>query len=161
MSVDLRELTLTELFELQANIGGEFQRRGVSRTAGSIQGEVGESLALAVYGGMLPPPGARAYDLNDAQGRLVQVKTRTLPAGVTRVFQFDSLDFDVALCIRFDRDTNALDWAREYDVEELRGLVSPHASGPRLPMGRAKANGRDVTATFRAAYDALRGIENV
>ncbi|MFV4913627.1 hypothetical protein PFZ49_08720 [Microbacterium lacticum] len=95
MSVDLRELTLTELFELQANIGGEFQRRGVSRTAGSIQGEVGESLALAVYGGMLPPPGARAYDLNDAQGRLVQVKTRTLPAGVTRVFQFDSLDFDV------------------------------------------------------------------
>lgn len=160
MSADLRELSLTELFELQAHIGREFQRRGLSRTAGSIQGEVGEYLALAVYGGMLPPPGTRAYDLTDAQGRLVQVKTRTLPAGVTRVFQFDSLDFDLALCIRFDRDTNALDWAREYDVEELRGLVSPHARGPRLPMGRAKVNGRDVTATFRAAYDALRGIEN-
>ena len=161
MSIDLRELTLSQLFELQANVGREFQRRGVSRTSGSIQGEVGESLALSVYGGTLPPPGTRAYDLKDAQGRLVQVKTRTLPKGDNRIFQFHSLDFDLALCIRFDRATNALDWAREYDVEELRGLVSPHASGPRLPMGRAKANGRDVTATFRAAYDALRGIENV
>jgi len=159
--IDLEALPLSELFDLHSRIQREFGRRGISRTSGAIQGELGEGLALAVYGGTLPPPGTRAYDLTDAQGRLVQVKTRTLPEGVTRMFQFDSLDFDLAVCIRFDRDNNALDWAREYDVEELRSLVSPHADGPRLPMGRAKANGRDVTSTFRAAYDALRGIEAV
>ena len=130
----------------------------MSRTSGAIQGEIGEGLALAVYGGALPPPGTKAYDLTDAQGRLVQVKTRTLPKGDDRMFQFHSLDFDLALCIRFDRDSNDLDWAREYDVEELCSLVSPHAQGLRLPMGRAKANGRDVTTTFRAAYDVLRGL---
>lgn len=156
--LDLEALALSELFNLHARIQGEFVRRGVSRTSGPIQGEVGEGLALAVYGGTLPPPGTRAYDLTDAQGRLVQVKTRTLPKGVTRMFQFDSLDFDLALCIRFDRETNALDWAREYDVEELGKLVSPHAEGPRLPMGRAQMSGLDVTDKLRAAYDALRGI---
>ena len=155
---DLEALAFSELFDLHARIQREFGRRGVSRSSGAIQGEVGEGLALAVYGGTLPPPGTRAYDLTDAQGRLVQVKTRTLPQGKTRMFQFGSLDFDLAVCIRFDRETNALDWAREYDVEKLRMLVSPHAHGPRLPMGRAKVSGRDVTDTFRAAYDALRGI---
>lgn len=155
---DLEALALSELFDLHARIQREFGLRGVSRTSGAIQGEVGEGLALAVYGGTLPPPGTRAYDLIDAQGRLVQVKTRTLPQGKTRMFQFHSLDFDLAVCIRFHRETNALDWAREYDVEELRSLVSPHADGPRLPMGRAKVSGHDVTDTFRAAYDALCGI---
>lgn len=155
---DLEALPLAELFDLHTRIQREFGRRGVSRTSGAIQGEVGEGLALAVYGGTLPPPGTKAYDLTDAQGRLIQVKTRTLPRGDERMFQFHSLDFDLALCVRFDRDSNDLDWAREYDVDELRGLVSPHAQGPRLPMGRAKVNGRDVTATFRAAYDALRGV---
>jgi len=154
---DLDELSLSELFDLHARIQREFARRGVSRTSGAIQGEVGESLALAVYGGTLPAPGTKAYDLVDGQGRLIQVKTRTLPKGDQRIFQFHSLDFDIAVCIRFDRDSNELEWAREFDTSELRSLVTPHAQGPRLPMGRAHANGRDVTSTFRAAYDALLG----
>lgn len=154
---DLEELSLSDLFDLHARIQREFARRGVSRTSGAIQGEVGEGLALAVYGGTLPPPGTKAYDLIDAHGRLVQVKTRTLPRGDQRIFQFHSLDFDIAVCIRFDRDSHELEWAREFVNSELRSLVTPHAQGPRLPMGRAHANGRDVTSPFRAAYDALRG----
>ncbi|MCY0906561.1 DUF6998 domain-containing protein [Arthrobacter sp. H14-L1] len=154
----LETLALSELFDLHACIQREFVRRGVVRTSGAIQGEIGEGLALAVYGGQLPPPGTKAYDRTDTNGRLVQVKTRTLPKGDNRMFQFHSLDFDLALCIRFDRESNDLDWAHEYDVAELRSLVSPHAQGPRLPMGRARANGRDVTATFRAAYDEFRGL---
>ena len=154
---DLEELSLSELFDLHARIQREFARRGVSRTSGAIQGEVGEGLALAVYGGTLPPPATKPYDLIDAQGRLIQAKTRTLPKGDQRIFQFHSLDFDIAVCIRFDRDSNELEWAREFDNSELRSLVSPHAQGPRLPMARAHANGRDVTSTFRAAYHALLG----
>jgi hypothetical protein len=41
-------LTLSELLQLQSRIGQEIVRRGVSRTSGSIQGEIGEALALAV-----------------------------------------------------------------------------------------------------------------
>jgi hypothetical protein len=161
---DIGVLTLSELLQLQSQIGQEIVRRGVSRTSGSIQGEIGEALALAVYGGVLAPPGTKGYDLTDAQGRKIQVKTRTLPKGVHRIFQFDcalvdSIDFDLALCIRFHRETNALDWAREYPREELLGLVSPHKEGPRLPTGRAFKHGTDVTAKFRLAYEALSGIE--
>jgi hypothetical protein len=156
--LDLEAMTLPDLLSLYGNIQQEFQRRGVSRTAGSIEGEIGERLALTIYGGTLPPPGTKAYDLTDAAGRKIQVKTRTLPRGDDRMFQFHTLDFDVAVCIRFDRGTGHLDWAREYSVTELRGLVSPHAAGPRLPMGRAKANGMDVTPAFRQAYDALRSL---
>ncbi|MFD5277526.1 DUF6998 domain-containing protein [Pseudarthrobacter sp. NPDC058362] len=161
---NLSALTLSELLQLQSRIGQEIIRRGVSRTSGSIEGEVGEALALAVYGGVLAPPGTKGYDLTDVQGRKIQVKTRTLPKGVHRIFQFDSalvdsIDFDLALCIRFDRETNVLDWAREYPREELLGLVSPHKEGPRLPTGRALQHGTDVTAKFRLAYEALSGTK--
>lgn len=153
--IDLKSKSLPELLTLYADIQAEFQRRGVSRTAGSVQGEVGEKLALIVYGGTLPPPGTKSYDLSDAAGRRIQVKTRTLPRGDDRMFQFHTLDFDVAVCVRFERETGRLDWAREYDIGELRTLVSPHAAGPRLPMGRAKAHGKAVTVTFRSAYELL------
>lgn len=152
----LDELTRAELFNLDAAIRRELGRRGIARTSGSIQGEVGERLALEVYGGSLPPVGTKAFDLVDANGRLVQVKTRTLPKDENRIFQFDSLDFDLAICIRFDRGSNDLEWAREYDVAELRSIISPHKQGPRLPTGRARKNGRDVTAAFLDAYDTLR-----
>ncbi|WP_146067249.1 DUF6998 domain-containing protein [Arthrobacter sp. ZGTC212] len=159
---DISALTLSELLYLQSRIGHEIGRRGVSRTSGSVQGEIGEALALAVYGGVLPPPGTRGHDLTDALGRKIQVKTRTLPRGVQRIFQFnsavvDSTDFDLALCIRFDRETNELDWAREYTKDELLGLLSQHKQGPRLPTGRAQRNGTDVTAKIRMAYEALGG----
>lgn len=152
---DMGALTLTELLELQARLGREIARRGAVRSSGSIQGEIGEALALAVYGGVLAPPRAKGYDLIDVHGRRIQVKTRTLPKGDDRIFQFSSIDVDLAVCIRFDRETNALDWAREYTREELREIVSPHAQGPRLPMGRARRNGTDVTAKFHSADEAI------
>lgn len=160
---DLSALTLSELLQLQSRIGQEIIRRGVSRTSGSIEGEVGEALALAVYGGVLPLPGTKGYDLIDELGRKIQVKTRTLPRGEDRIFQFgpelvDSTVFDLALCIRFDRETKALDWAREYLRDELLGLLSPHKEGPRLPTGRALQHGTDVTVKFGLAYEAIGGI---
>lgn len=152
---DMGGLTLAELPELQARLGREIARRGALRSSGSIQGEIGEDLALAIYGGVLAPPGTKGYDLTDVHGRRIQVKTRTLPRGDDRIFQFSSIDVDLAVCIRFDRETNALDWAREYTREELREIVSPHAQGPQLPMGRARRNGTDVTVTFQSAYEAI------
>ncbi|TYL51176.1 DUF6998 domain-containing protein [Agromyces mariniharenae] len=157
---ELEAMTLPDLLSLYGAIQREFQRRGVSRTAGSIEGEIGERLALMVYGGTLPPPGTKAYDLIDAAGRRIQVKTRTLPRDDDRMFQFHSLDIVVAICIRFERDTGKLDWAREFSIAELRELVSPHAAGPRLSMARARVNGQDVTTAFRQAWETLKGLED-
>lgn len=162
MIPDISTLTLSELIHLQSGIGREIMRRGASRTTGSIQGEIGEALALAVYGGDLMPPGTKGYDLIDGKGRKIQVKTRTLPKGTNRIFQFapgltDSVEFDIALCIRFERETDALAWAREYTREELLGLLTPHKNGPRLPTGFARVHGTDVTAQCRLAYEQLGG----
>lgn len=146
---DLQRLTLSDLLRLDAELHGELMRRGISRTASDLGGELGEYLAQRVYGGELSPPGTAAFDLTDAQGRRVQVKSRTLPPGHQRHFAFDSLDFDLAVCLRFDRDTNRLEWAREFGPSELYALLTAHKDGPRLPTGRASKNGADVTAAFR------------
>lgn len=42
------------------------------------------------------------------------MKTRPWHKGDIRMFQFHSLDFNLAVRIRLDRDSNDLDWAREY-----------------------------------------------
>lgn len=159
---DISALTLAQLLYMQSCIREEIRRRGVSRTSGSLEGEIGEAIALAVYGGVLAAPGTRGYDLTDAMGRKIQVKTRTLPKGTNRIFQFksetvDRADLDLALCIRFDRDTNTVEWAREYTSKELIGLLTPHKQGPRLPTGRAQRFGTDVTARIQEAFEGLGG----
>ncbi|PZE92500.1 hypothetical protein [Curtobacterium sp. MCBD17_008] len=139
-------------------ITAEIRRRGLARTA-NLVGELGERLTLEVLGGTLQPPGAKSIDLIDGAGRRVQVKTRELPAGQLRHFQFGDteLDFDVAVCVRFDRATFHVDWATAFDRAELQQLVTPHASGPRLPGARARDHGQDLTDEFRAAWARLQG----
>ncbi|MGW9111863.1 DUF6998 domain-containing protein [Microbacterium sp. NPDC055683] len=153
---DTTAMTLAELLSTQAAIATELQRRGLVRTSTSLAGELAEHLAQRVYGGELPPPTNRAVDLIDAHNRRIQVKARHLPHGVQRHFAFaEGLDFDLAIAIRFDRATWELVYAREFNVEELHPLLSPHADGPRLTTARAARNGKDVTGAFREAYAQL------
>lgn len=154
LSDDLDVLSLGGLLRLNARIRSQLRVRGIARTAGSLEGEVSEHLAQRVYGGQLLPPSTKACDLVDARERHVQVKARSLLHGEERMFQFESLDIDVAVCLRFDRDTGDLVWAREFTQEELREQTSDHTSGPRLSTRRAAQSGRDVTTEFRKAYDA-------
>lgn len=111
-------------------------------------GEIAEYAAHAVYGGQLMMPGYASADLVDASGRRIQIKSRTLDPIAERHFGFSSQDFDVAVCLRFERATNKLQWAREYELDELMGLWSKHSQGYRLTTGKAKKYGRDVTARF-------------
>ncbi|MDT0209020.1 DUF6998 domain-containing protein [Curtobacterium sp. BRD11] len=140
-----------------ADIETALRGRGVSRT-GNLIGEIGERLALDVYGGELVAVSAKSIDLVDAAGRRLQGKVRELPAGDRRIFQFgdDELDFDQAICIRFDRATFRLEWAREIPREEVQRLSSAHAAGPRLTTTRAAFAGTDVSAQFARAWDALQ-----
>jgi hypothetical protein len=154
---DLMAKRAALLAELGA-ITTELKRRGLGRTD-QVVGELGERLALEVYGGVLEPSSAPDIDLVDAAGRRIQVKARELPAGDQRMFQFSSTNFDIAVCIRFDRETFHLDWAREITVDEFIEIHAAHRAGPRLSGARASRAGIDVTERFRAAWRAVEVAE--
>ncbi|BDZ48264.1 hypothetical protein GCM10025867_05050 [Frondihabitans sucicola] len=118
-------------------------------------GELAERLALSVYGGDLSAPGLAAIDLVSADGRTFQIKARALPRGEQRFFSFNSLEFDVAVCLRFDQETYDIDWAREYTRREVELLASRQKTDWRLRTGAASTSGRDMTLPFRAAMQAL------
>jgi hypothetical protein len=154
--LDATRLTTRELIAAYADILDELTARGLRRTSGPLIGELAERLALEVYGGELLIPGSASSDLIDVSGRRVQVKARQLPAGAQRPISFHDLDFDVAVALRFARETGELEWAREISQSEAQAIAAPHAKGPRISTARAAKAGIDVTDRFRAAYEALR-----
>jgi hypothetical protein len=155
MSDDFGNMTVTELLRVRISVDAELVRRGISRTSGPIIGELAERLAVDVYGGELAAPGRAAVDLIAGDGRRVQVKARALPRGDHRFFSFKSLDFDLALCIRFDRATYDIDWARQFTSEDVRRLASRQKTDWRLRTGVASTAGVDVTPSLRSALVAL------
>jgi hypothetical protein len=128
---------------------------GLARTD-NLVGELGEYLALQVYGGALASTSARDIDLIGADGRRVQVKTRALPADDLRVYDFASLDFDVAVCIRFEIPTFTLKWAREFTTAALEAVATARPAGVRVTGARARDNGDDVTLSFQKAWAETR-----
>lgn len=152
------QAVLAKRAELLAELSAltrELRRRGIARTDNFI-GEIGERLALDVYGGELLRTSARDIDLIDSRARRIQVKARELPAGDLRRYTFSSLDFDVAICIRFDRATYAIDWAREISAAEVAELSTSYRADFRLSGARARTAGLDVTSSFREAWGKLQ-----
>ncbi|WP_136709608.1 hypothetical protein [Agromyces sp. H66] len=152
------QAVLAQRAELLAQVKAltsELRRRGIARTDNFI-GEIGERLALDVYGGELESPSAKDIDLIDGRSRRIQVKVRELPAGDLRRYTFASLDFDVAICIRFDRATYAIDWAREISAAEIAELSQAYRAELRLSGSRARSAGVDVTESFRNAWSKLQ-----
>lgn len=154
---------LAELMVRRATLLGELQSiaaalnaRDLGRTD-QVVGELGERLALAVFGGTLETVSARDIDLVDGAGRRIQVKARELPAGARRPYRFSSLEFDVAVCIRFNRATFAIEWAREITRDEFVAVASPYGTGWQAGSSRLSRSGRDVTALFCEAWGALAG----
>ncbi|MBF6671458.1 hypothetical protein [Glutamicibacter sp. FBE19] len=154
---ELQQLPTGQLLRLETMARAEFTRRGISRTAGSLAGELGERLTKLVYGCTLAVQGTASYDLIDKENRRIQVKTRMLPTGAQRHFQFrnDQLDFELAVCLRFNRETFELEWAREFNRAETEDLSTEHETGPRLRTGKAFKNGKDKTELFRSALASL------
>ncbi|QDY65111.1 hypothetical protein FQA45_01630 [Glutamicibacter halophytocola] len=154
---ELQQLPTGQLLRLETMVRAEFTRRGISRTAGSLAGELGEHLTKLVYGGTLAVQGTASHDLIDRQDRTIQVKTRMLPTGAQRHFQFneDQLEFELAVCLRFNRETFELERAREFNRAEIEDLSTEHETGPRLRTGKAFKNGKDKTELFRTALASI------
>jgi hypothetical protein len=137
-------------------IAASLKARGLGRTDHVI-GELAERLALSVYGGALEAVSARDIDLVDRAGRRIQVKARELPPGVTRPYRFSSRDFDVAVCIRFNRATFAIEWVREISKDEFLEIASPYGSGWQASTERVSRTGENVTSQFCQAWESLTG----
>lgn len=142
------------LLEELHQIALELKTRGPGHTE-QILGELGEHLALDVYGGTLETVSSADIDLSNAVGRRIQVKACELPAAARRPFQFSSLEFDVAACMRFDRATFRLKWAREIVRAEFAGIVTPHKNGPRVTITRVARPGFDATERCHDAWAKL------
>jgi hypothetical protein len=137
-----------------ASIVQALRDAGLARTD-NLVGELGEYLALQVYGGELAPTSARDIDLISGDGRRIQVKTRALPSGEMRVYDFASLDFDTAVCIRFEIPSFTLQWAREFTPDTLTTVATARPTGVRLTGARARANGVNVTESFLASWERI------
>jgi hypothetical protein len=157
VSPDLTSLSLAQLLALRNAINAEIKGRGHTRTATSLEGELMERVVADAYGGTLAPPTRKSVDVLLPDGRSIQVKTRSLPRGDMRFWQFDDLEFDFAVVISMDRETAEIVFAREVSREELHEHAAMVASGAvRLRMGKARTVGADVTTALQEAYRTLR-----
>jgi len=153
---DLSTTPLVELLALRTAINAEIQKRGHARTATSLEGELMERVVADAYGGTLAPPTTKSVDVVLTDGTGVQVKTRSLPRGDTRFWQFDDFEFDIAVVVSMDRDSGEIIFAREIGRPEMEDKAVVHTGGGyRLRMGKGRSAGIDVTDRLRSAYAAL------
>jgi hypothetical protein len=154
--VELSEMSLKELLALRRAIGAEIKARGHSRTASSLEGELLERTVAAAYGGHLVEVGTKSVDAVAADGRRLQVKVRSLEKGVLRHWAFSDFDFDAAVVVAMDRETSAINWARELSSHEVRAIAVPHDEDVwRLRMAPTRNAGIGVTEDLRRAFRDL------
>lgn len=159
MPDDLSHQSLRELLAIHVAVLEEIQARGLSRTRGSLVGELAEHIAVTAYGGELVTAGLKSTDLIDGCGRTIQVKARALKPGVNRIYAFSSFDFEILVAVMFDLDTFEIQWARELtsaDASEIARFRVP-SNDYAIATGKVKRAGIDITAKLRAAYTLMDG----
>ncbi|MGP0225140.1 DUF6998 domain-containing protein [Paenarthrobacter sp. NCHU4564] len=142
-----------ELLSLPHTVQTELKSRGIIRTS-DVVGGVGEHISQRMYGGALSPVGTRAYDLIDAAGRRVQVKTRTANRSEGQLkITFKTLDgFDTCLMLLLAPDTLKPLLAREVchmDLAEMKAVKKD------LFVRDFRFIGIDVLGRAYAAWEAL------
>lgn len=157
--IGLRELTTVDLRDLLLRrnaITAEIRRRGHTRAATSIEGELMERAVANAYGGQLTPMNNKSVDVILSDSRTIQVKTRSLAGGDLRFWSFRDFDFDIAVVISMDRDSAEIIFAREIGPSEMQEHAAETKTGTyRLRMNKACGLGVDVSEKLREAYAAL------
>jgi hypothetical protein len=153
LNVDLGALPLRDLLALRVAIDADISARGYSRTSSSLAGELMERTVATSYNGTLTGVGTESVDIIAGDGRRLQVKARSLPHGDLRHWAFHDLEFDAAVVVYVDRDSFAINWARELSQTEATALARPHKSDKwRVRMAAAQHTGVDVTQRLQLAY---------
>jgi hypothetical protein len=162
MTQDLSAQSLRELLVNHVAILNEITKRGLTRTRGSLAGELGERITLAAYGGELSTAGMKSIDLVDGDRRSIQVKTRALEPGVNRIFAFSSFDFDVLVAILIDATTFEIQWAKELTSAEATAIARYRVPSRdwAIATSKVKRTGIDITERLRMAYSELDGRDH-
>ncbi|SOC51149.1 hypothetical protein SAMN05421879_10149 [Ornithinimicrobium cerasi] len=147
-----------DLLKTYAAVLTELASRGVIRSRNAPLGDVAELLVQRAYDGALAPPAAKSWDVESADGRRIQVKSRLVVSGTRRAQQyspFRSWDFDVCVFITFDAYTYDVLQALEVPSEGVRALASPV---PHVGVTAARVNTRTALAAAPGAVDVTQKI---
>lgn len=150
-----------ELLRLYGSLLGELIERGVVRSRNAPAGDLAERLAVTVYDGQLAPPSEKSWDVRDATGRHIQVKSRVLEQKSAGNFSFiRSWSFDACVFVVFDARSYDLVSAVEVPAAVLRPVAvrSEHVNGWRIGVRRRLLEldgARDVTYRFQEALKRL------
>lgn len=156
------------MLALYAGVLRELLDRKVIRTLNAPAGDLAETLVAKAYGGALAPNSEKSWDIQGADGRLIQVKARVIAANaVTKPIQFSvfrSWDFDAAVFVVLAADSYEVVAAVELPVETVRGKAAQVAwvGGARVTVSLAVLKGLagalDRTAEIRDALENLDAV---
>jgi hypothetical protein len=108
VSVNLEDMTITELLGLSRASLRELKRRGVVRTGNAPAGDYAELLVQRATGGELGTNSQKSYDVITLHDERLQVKARVITdhrkKGERQLSVFRSWNFDAAVVVLFDDD---------------------------------------------------------
>lgn len=161
-SMELEQLSTRPLLRLYADILTELIHRGVIRSRNAPAGDLAEYLVAHAFGGELPPPSAKSWDVRVGDRRL-QVKVRLIAAGDRRSHSyspFRSWNFDACVFVLLDAHNYDVATAIEVPVEGVQGTRTRGQVGQGLRIGtrvdlRHLSGAVGRTAELRQALAAL------
>lgn len=159
MPVDLSSMTIAELLRLWAGTMTELRTRDVVRTANNPVGDIAEAIVHEHYGGTRGSFSQKGWDVQDLNGRRIQVKgmRKTGQRGRRNLSAIRDSDYDLVVIVVFDRDfilTTALEVPRE--VVENLFAIRPYVNGRIITVTDALLRHPKVSAIdMTAAYERL------
>ncbi|WP_205327742.1 hypothetical protein [Glycomyces sp. YM15] len=153
-------MTVRQLLTLNADILAELRRRGLVRTKNAPLGDLAEYGAALAYSGQLAKNSEKSYDLTAADGRHIQVKARSVDRNASKSLPFSpfrTFDFDAAVFIVIDAETNSVRSAFEWTPDEVRtlGRRRNHTNGHVVRIDQIQSAGTDVTAMMQGVWAQL------
>jgi len=159
----LDSLSTKELIQLHRSTLSELFRRNVVRTMNAPQGDWAEYLVAQAYDGKMAPNSEKSWDVETADGRKLQVKSRVLDpdnVGSNGTSPFRSWNFSAAVIVLFDSEDLSVLRASEIPVTAIQELSTYRAHTNGHVFRPTKANlehGADVTDLLRRTADSLGG----
>ncbi len=150
----LSGLSVHDLLRVPHEVLEELRRRGIIRGR-NVTGDIGECLAAAMYNVERAAPSTPGYDVADAAGLRIQVKTRAFSTNpsIRRYGGLESGGFDAVLFLALDPVTFEPFRAREVSAARINELMSVHPGGLKYP--HIKDEGVDMLELARSAYRLL------
>jgi hypothetical protein len=152
-------MSVAELLALHAQIGEEFRKRGVVRSANNPTGDLAEHLFCVAFGWQQAPNSERGYDATGSDGTRYQIKGRRIhrrnkSRQLSAIRDLAGGHFDILAAVLFDDDYNVTRAALiPRTIVETRSTYIAHTNSNKfmlLDQIWLLDNVEDVTDEIRA-----------